>query len=128
MTLEIINFGKETRDAIHHCEYALDDIAWIGSRAVEIPIDQFFKVADNTDYYAGYGTAEMPMDLLIVMKDGSYFERAEYDGSEWWRYIPCVKRPQLKSTLKVKSFYPPKDYDPRISWYTHAGRDLSALS
>lgn len=28
------------------------------------------------------------------MKDGSWFERAEYDGSEWWRYIQSPIKPQ----------------------------------
>jgi hypothetical protein len=35
-------------------------------------------------YDAGYGSQEL--GGFIVMKDGNWFERGEYDGSEWWEY------------------------------------------
>lgn len=38
-----------------------------------------------TDYDNGYGGAEVG-DIEIVFKDGSWLERGEYDGSEWWEF------------------------------------------
>ena len=100
----IQNFCTETTDKLAYYGYKVEDISWIGNRSIEIPIHEFFDAARHTDYNSGYGSAAMPVDLLIVMKDGSYFERGEYDGSEWWRYIPIIERPRTKSHLKQKSF------------------------
>ena len=103
------DFGEETRDALNRKGYTINDIEWIGSRKVEIPIDEFFEVADRTTYDSGYGTQEMPSDLLIVMKDQSYFERREYDGAEWWEYVTVPIRPVMASHIKTRTFYP-EDY------------------
>lgn len=103
------DFGEETRDALNRKGYTISDIEWIGSRKVEIPIDEFFEVAYHTTYDSGYGTQEMPSDLLIVMKDQSYFERREYDGAEWWEYVTVPVRPVMASHIKTRTFYP-EDY------------------
>lgn len=34
-----------------------------------------------------YGVAEVNQNLRVVFKDGSWLERQEYDGAEWWEYI-----------------------------------------
>jgi len=44
------------------------------------------------DYYDGYGTQELYG--TIWCKDGSWFERREYDGSEWWEHKQCPEIPQ----------------------------------
>lgn len=90
-----INFGKETRNTLNYYGFTINDISWIGTREFKVPIDEFFRLANNTMYDNGYGIAAIPLDLFIVMKDGSYFERREYDGSEWWQYINVVKEPQV---------------------------------
>lgn len=95
-----INFGKETRNALNHYGFIIDDISWIGTRKFKVPIDEFFRRANNTAYDNGYGIVAIPLDLLIVMKDGSYFERREYDGSEWWQYIDVLKEPQITFNFK----------------------------
>lgn len=113
----IVNFCEETISRLAFYNYIIDDIAWIGNRFFDIPIHEFFDAARKTTYNNGYGSAAMPMDLLIVMKDGSYFERGEYDGSEWWRYVPIIERPNMHTHLKYKSFeginY--QDYDPQLA-------------
>lgn len=59
---------------------------WDIREEIEIPISLFEKVA-NRKYDNGYGCAEVDQNLKIVMKNGDYFIRGEYDGSEWWEYI-----------------------------------------
>lgn len=98
------NFCEETVGKLNYYNYNIEDIAWIGNRYITVPINEFFDAARRTNYYSGYGSAEMPIDLLIVMKDGSYFERSEYDGSEWWRYVPIIEKPRLHGHLKYRSF------------------------
>ena len=44
----------------------------------------------NFEYDSGYGLQEL--FGFIWYKDGTWSERAEYDGSEWWEY---KKRPSL---------------------------------
>lgn len=108
---EMTNFGEETIGCLNDYFYTIDDIDWIGNKFFSIPIEEFFEAAYRTEYYAGYGSAEMPIDLIIFMKDGSYFERREYDGSEWWKYICVKKRPIIKTRLKVHSFNDISRYD-----------------
>lgn len=43
----------------------------------------FKMMAMAINYDNGYGSAEIREDLLIV-GDGWWLERDEYDGSEWW--------------------------------------------
>lgn len=43
----------------------------------------FKMMAMAINYDSGYGSAEIREDLLIV-GDGWWLERDEYDGSEWW--------------------------------------------
>ena len=37
------------------------------------------------NYDDGFGGANVE-DVFIVFDDGSWLERGEYDGSEWWEY------------------------------------------
>jgi hypothetical protein len=46
----------------------------------------------NVDYDAGYGGQEIATDLVVVFADGSWLERGEYDGSEWWVYKCAPQR------------------------------------
>lgn len=52
----------------------LDDVEWVGSPDFKVPVDKFFEKAD-VDYDNGYGAPQVPMDLKIVLKDGSWLER-----------------------------------------------------
>lgn len=36
------------------------------------------------EYDSGYGSAKIAEDLIIVLADGSYLGRSEYDGAEEW--------------------------------------------
>ncbi len=97
-----INFGKETRDVLIDRGYDISDISWIGSSEYCLNLTDFFDKADKYNYDNGYGTQHIPIDLIIVMNDGSFFSRYEYDGSEWWYYHQTPKKP--KKIAKLKSF------------------------
>lgn len=43
------------------------------------------------DYNNGYGSQEL--DGTIWFSDGTWSERYEYDGSEWWVYKLCPDLP-----------------------------------
>lgn len=38
----------------------------------------------NFNYYNGYGGQEL--FGTVWLEDGTWFERGEYDGSEWWEH------------------------------------------
>ena len=50
-----------------------------------------FLNAINLNYDSGYGGQSLYG--FIWYKDGTWSERGEYDGSEWWEYIACPKIP-----------------------------------
>lgn len=85
------NLLKQTiRDLAEHGK-TLDDILWVGTNEVEIPLPVFKSLA-NKEYDSGYGAPAVATDL-IVCGNGWYMERHEYDGAEWWEYKTMPKRP-----------------------------------
>jgi len=80
--------GKEIEDALAKHGYTLDNVYWIGSRDGHYVMNPnvFMATFGDQMYDSGYGSPELPTDLVMVMKDNSWFERYEYDGSEGWEY------------------------------------------
>lgn len=93
------NFYKETETHIESEGRKTEDIVFIGSQDGEWGIASWKKFHElaNFRYDAGYGSAEIPVDLIIIFKDGSYMERGEYDGSEWWE---TKKTPAVPTQFK----------------------------
>ena len=48
------------------------------------------------NYDSGYGDQELFGTIWI--EDGSWFDRGEYDGSEWWRYNSLPEIPDYLQT------------------------------
>jgi hypothetical protein len=44
------------------------------------------------EYDDGYGTQELYG--IVWLPDGTWLDRGEYDGSEWWTYRVCPEIPQ----------------------------------
>jgi hypothetical protein len=44
------------------------------------------------EYNSGYGSQEI--SGIIWYTDGTWSERGEYDGSEWWQYRKCPPLPE----------------------------------
>lgn len=98
------NLGEETRRKLLSHGYELEDIDYIGVIGVEWwePHD-FFRMADEIDYDNGYGWQEINPELYVMMKDGSWFEREEYDGAEWWSHKERPMKPfRQKHATKAK--------------------------
>lgn len=47
-------------------------------------IENLIQNINEIEYDNDYGSQEL--FGLIIMRDHSWFERAEYDGSEWWEH------------------------------------------
>lgn len=88
------NLLDETLDTLstHGKEY--EDVYWVGNGTFHFSWDAFKAVAENTDYDAGFGSAEIAKDLLIVGNNW-WLERHEYDGSEWWEFKTTPAKPPL---------------------------------
>jgi len=88
-----MNLLKETRDILQVEGHAPSDIVWIGTEKWGWFTWEEFSSVANVEYHDGYGSACVPMGLLVVGEDW-WLERGEYDGSEWWEYKTLPKKPE----------------------------------
>lgn len=72
-----------------------EDVYWVGTPELNTGWSEFVKIA-NVEYNPGYGSQEVATDLLVV-GNGWWLERHEYDGSEWWEF----KNQPLATTEKT---------------------------
>ena len=91
---ELTNLWEETIDKLSRFSLTWDDVdaVILENDNVTISKKNFEEVARKTNYYKGFGCAEIRSDLVIVGWNW-WLERREYDGSEWWElkikpYIP----------------------------------------
>lgn len=99
----MVNFLEETMGFVK--EIGMEPIfIGLADTNVSMTWEEFQKRA-NFEYDDGYGTNEIPLDLIIGFSDGSFLQRGEYDGSEWWEYIKPFKMPEncvyVESTLRL---------------------------
>lgn len=89
----MINLLKETTDVLKKYDKTTDEVLWVGSIDGEYAItwDEFMEIAGEINYDDGYGGQEIATDLIIV-GDNWWFERSEYDGSEWWEFKTIPKK------------------------------------
>jgi len=86
-TLDVLrNAGKEPKDVKFVCRYD-EKLHWYCTW------DEFVAVIGDANYDAGYGTAEIARNLLVVGNNW-WLERHEYDGSEWWEYKERPVKPK----------------------------------
>lgn len=97
-----MNIKEELINVIDRHGYSIDDISWVWL-SVDNSDNIFndnteghyyeFDKEDNDDindfinsldinYDDGYG--RQYVDGVVMMNDNTWFERKEYDGSEWW--------------------------------------------
>ena len=74
--IEMLNSIGKTQEDIKICKFA-KRISYYEYEAKELN-------ELNFDYDDGYGGQNL--HGLVVFNDGSWLERGEYDGSEWWEY------------------------------------------
>ena len=109
-----MNLLKETKLILKAHGYRMGDIAWVGCDEFKIPIEEFAERAD-TVYDNGFGGQEVAKDLVVVLKDGSWLERAEYDGAEWWAF-------------KAKKKEPTATYEGKVALTAHQARGFETWS
>jgi len=78
-----MNLLQETITILELNGKTLEDILWYGTTdcVYNNPLPEFF----NIDYDSGFGSQEIPQELVVVGVDW-WLERHEYDGSEWWEF------------------------------------------
>lgn len=94
-----MHFYSETMSILKKHNKTLDDIVWIGTESVEIPIENFIALADF-NYDDGFGAQEVALDLLIVGHD-FWLARIEYDGAERWEYHTMPQRPTTMQSVEL---------------------------
>ena len=84
-----MNLYKETIEEIKKSKHTVEDVVAIvdDQKQERAGIYKFLEQAKTVNYNDGFGGAEINQNLRVIFKDGSWLERREYDGSEWWEYI-----------------------------------------
>lgn len=85
------NLKEETINYLADCGKTKGDILWIGCEDFQIPMEEFWEMAD-IEYDNGFGAAHVPSDLIIVGSNW-WLNRWEYDGSEGWEYHQTIIMP-----------------------------------
>ena len=86
------NLFEETVLALQYHDKTLEDVLWVGGNDYEVVN---WQEAMKVDYDRGFGGQKIATDLVVV-GDGWWLERAEYDGSEWWAFKTMPARPTEK--------------------------------
>lgn len=92
--LEVTNKDDILCAIIGNCSYWLEEKAEDFILPINYTEEQYNHFLDQLDfnYNSGYGSQEL--EGIIWYKNGSWFERGEYDGSEWWEYKKCPEIPK----------------------------------
>jgi len=80
------NLWDETIEFLEHHNITWDDVQYVAGKTFQISKENFEEIARKTEYDAGYGSAEVALDLMLVGSNW-WSVRAEYDGSEWWQFL-----------------------------------------
>ena len=91
---------EETLERMKGVGLGPEDIVFIGSADNEYSMAGWreFEALADVEYNDGYGAPKVATDLEIRFQDGTYFVRAEYDGSEWWDAV--IPRVEPESSTK----------------------------
>lgn len=86
------NLWEETIEFLKENDKTFEDVLYIQGIDFKVTKENFEIVAKKTDYDSGFGAQRVATDLVLV-GDGWWVERCEYDGSEWWEFktIPTEK-------------------------------------
>jgi CRISPR/Cas system-associated endonuclease/helicase Cas3 len=95
---ETMNAKKELLEHIEYREVkyvrAILERSYDNRETIEGTLDEVLPKLDF-DYDSGYGSQYM--EGVIWYSDGTWSERGEYDGSEWWEHRECPSLPNETS-------------------------------
>ena len=83
----MVNLWKETIETLENNGKTWEDVQLIFGEDFQITKENFEIVAKKTEYDSGYGSQKIASDL-VIMGTGFVMNREEYDGAEWWNFIP----------------------------------------
>lgn len=85
-----MNLLEETLQDIEKRGYATGDVLYVGGEdgRVQMTWEQAEPIL-KVNYDNDYGSPEIVEDLCVRFKDGAMLIRHEYDGKEWWRFVPA---------------------------------------
>lgn len=89
------NFKAETLRAIGDSK-----ALWVSDGKHVESFESFIQRCDFS-YDAGYGIEVVSTKLVIMLDDGSWLTRQEYDGAEWWERRRAPQRPDEQGTVEV---------------------------
>ena len=112
----IIRLYDEILDCLDEQMYTLDDIVSVSLNVPEydendeiiryhtenIDVNKFLESSKDIKYDDGYGTTYIDISLRILMNDGGFFQRQEYDGSEWFEYYPFRDPDEPKANYTIE--------------------------
>lgn len=101
------NLLVETEKELSSLGHTPADVLWVGTDKRAGTWEEFAAIAADVNYDTGYG-ATYVNERLLVVGDGWWLERAEYDGSEWWEYQAPPEHPEcreLRLTDLVDEYY-----------------------
>ena len=86
------NLWEETIEFLKENDKTFEDVLFIQGEDFKVAKENFEIVAKKTNYNDSFGAQHVATDLVLV-GDGWWIERFEYDGSEWWEFktIPTEK-------------------------------------
>lgn len=115
-----MNLKKETLEILKENNKSWDDVVAVCGKDFQITKEDFVKYSD-TEYDSSFGAAEVAEDLIIV-GEGWWLERAEYDGSEWWEYktFPDYKGLPFKSISALTIWQARMNGHGYVGWKTLA--------
>lgn len=86
------NLLTETVEVLESFGKKPSDVDWVGGVDVWFSWEEFAAVADVI-YDSEYGGQEVASDLVVV-GNGWWMVRSEYDGSEWWEFVEPMTKPE----------------------------------
>lgn len=96
------NLAEEIHTCLKMNNYSTDDVAYVTDYEVFESIDSFLNRVKEYNYDNTFGRIYINEQLSIVMKDGSWFERYTYDGSEWFEYKRSPAKPSISGCVEYK--------------------------
>ena len=87
-----MNLADETIKEIRDIGKTAFDVAFVSDGNSWCSFDDFIREAKYFYYENDYGIPEVNLLLRINFNDGTWLERAEYDGSEYWEYCAPVSK------------------------------------
>ena len=78
-----MNLKEETLKVLHNHGKGKEDIKYVCGEDFQISLEQFWELSDTE--YDPYGAPEIATDLMLI-GEGFWMERGEYEGAELWDF------------------------------------------